>query len=135
VTSTEQQVLEAVERVGRPISASAVTVLLGGVAEGVLGERPSPEVQGALTALRDGGRVASAPSCPVCGTLGEVWMPAGDAPATLAPAVGPDAAETAETLRPLIDEGEIEVGERVELVEGECCIRTARPWRPTPPPA
>jgi hypothetical protein len=135
VPSTRQQVLEAVEGAGRPVTASAVTVLLGGVAAGVLGERPSPDVARALEALRGDGELVSVPSCPVCGTVGEVWVPADAAPRELAPPVGPDAEETVETLRPLIDEGEIEVGERVELVEGPCCIRTARPWRPTPPPA
>ena len=34
-----------------------------------------------------------------------------------------------------IEDGAIELGERVELVERDCCLRSARPWRATPRPA
>jgi hypothetical protein len=131
----EDQVLDLLEDCRKPVTAPAITVALGGAAAGVLGERPEPDVAVALGRLLDDGRVEVLPACPVCGRVGEVWVLAGDTPDGGAPIVGPDLIETAAVLRPLIREGEIEVGERVELIEDECCMRAARPWRPTPPPA
>ena len=43
--------------------------------------------------------------------------------------------DAADAMAPLIEDGAIELGERVELVERECCLRSARPWRATPRPA
>ncbi|MFN8108275.1 MAG: hypothetical protein U0Y82_00230 [Thermoleophilia bacterium] len=131
----DERIMEVVARYGRPITASAITVSLGGVAGGVLGENPGPDVAVALQQLRASGALEVLPSCPVCGTVGEVWVRPGDIPSERSPVVGPDLRETADTLGPLIAEGEIEVGERVEVIEGECCVRASRPWRPTPPPA
>ena len=130
-----QAVLDVLERYGRPVTAPAVTVALGGVAGGVLGELPAPDIAVALQHLRGAGQVERLPACPTCGTVGEIWVPAGEAPAITSAIIGPDLAETAETLGPLIAEGEIEVGERVEVIEGECCVRASRPWRPTSRPS
>lgn len=131
----EYAVIDVLERYERPVTAPAITVALGGAASGVLGEAPGPDIVAALEALREAGTVERLPACPTCGTVGEVWVLAGRAPDVTSPIFGPDLNETAETLAPLIAEGEIEVGERVEVVEGECCVRASRPWRPTPPPS
>lgn len=131
----EDRILDIVAGYDRPVTAPAITVALGGVAGGVLGEHPGPDIAVALQRLRADGRLEVMSACPVCGTVGDVWMVAGTAPDERSPVMGPDLRETAETLAPLIAEGEIEVGERVEVVEGPCCVRASRPWRPTPPPA
>lgn len=129
------RVLGVMDDYGKPVTASAITVTLGGMAGGVLGETPGPDVAVALQELRTTGQVEVLPACPTCGAVGDIWVVAGNVPASRSPVMGPDLRETAETLGPLIAEGEIEVGERVEVLEGACCVRAARPWRPTPPPA
>ncbi len=116
------------------LTPGAVSVLLGKGAEGTLGQDPTPEVHAALEALRRSDQAAVLPSCPVCGRAGEVWTVPDNVPDDPAAPVGLTDDETEETLAPLIEEGAIELGERVELVENECCLRSARPWRRTPRP-
>lgn len=116
------------------LTPGAVSVLLGQGAEGTLGQDPTPEVHEALEALRRSEGAATLPSCPVCGRAGEVWTVPDNVPDDPATPVGLTDEETEETLAPLIAEGTIELGERVELVENECCLRSARPWRRTPRP-
>jgi hypothetical protein len=116
------------------LTPGAVSVLVGQGAEGTLGQEPAPEVAAALEELRASGDAVAMPACPVCGRVGEVWtVPENAAEAPTAP-VGLTDDETQDTLAPLIEEGAIELGERVELVENECCLRSARPWRRTPRP-
>ena len=116
------------------LTPGAVSVLVGQGAEGTLGQEPAPEVAAALQQLRASGDAVALPSCPVCGRVGEVWTVPENAPDDAADAVGLTDDETEDTLAPLIEEGAIELGERVELVENECCLRSARPWRRTPRP-
>ena len=116
------------------LTPGAVSVLVGQGAEGTLGQEPAPEVAAALEELRASGDAVALPACPVCGRVGEVWtVPENTAEAPATP-VGLTDDETEDTLAPLIEEGAIELGERVELVENECCLRSARPWRRTPRP-
>jgi hypothetical protein len=126
-------VLRALEDDPRPMTAGAVTVMVGRIPTGTLGEEPDPDVAEALVRLRAEGDVTSVEGCPVCGRPGTLWATPEHAPESSVP-VPLTESETAETMAPLIDEGAIEVGERVELVEDDCCLRSARPWRPTPKP-
>jgi hypothetical protein len=116
------------------LTPGAVSVLIGQGAEGTLGQEPAPEVASALESLRGSEEVAVLPACPVCGRAGEVWTVPERVPAAPAAPVGFTEDEAEEALAPLIEEGAIELGERVELVENECCLRSARPWRRTPRP-
>ena len=116
------------------LTPGAVSVLLGQGAQGTLGQEPASEVAAALDALRGSGDVAVLPACPVCGRAGDVWTVPENVPADPAAQVGLTDEVTEDTLGPLIEEGVVELGERVELVENECCLRSARPWRRTPRP-
>jgi hypothetical protein len=119
----------------RMLTAGAISLLLALDARGPLGTEPSEEVATALAALSSTGRVAGLPACPVCGLAGEVWtLPERIAPGDRS-AEGLGGREIEDAMAPLIAEGRVEVGERVELVESACCVRSARPWRPTPRPA
>jgi hypothetical protein len=116
------------------LTPGAVSVMIGQGAEGTLGQDPTPEVAAALEALRGSEDAAVLPACPVCGRVGEVWTVPEKVPSDPAVPVGFTQDEAEEALSPLIEEGAIELGERVELVENECCVRSARPWRRTPRP-
>jgi hypothetical protein len=116
------------------LTPGAVSVLVGQGAEGTLGQEPTSEVAAALDALRSSGDVAVLSACPVCGRAGEVWTVPENVPDAAAAPVGLTDEVAEDTLAPLIEEGTIELGERVELVENECCLRSARPWRRTPRP-
>lgn len=129
----KDMVRNALEEELRPMTAGAVTVKVGRIPTGTLGEEPDPDVAEALVRLRAEGDAASVEGCQVCGRPGTLWTTPEHAPEASAP-VPLTETETAEAMAPLIDEGAIEVGERVELVEDECCLRSARPWRPTPKP-
>ena len=118
----------------RLLTPGAISVMIGKGAGGTLGQDPDPDVSAALEELRASGEAASLEGCPVCGRPGEVWSVPENVPSDAGPPAPMSEQEAAETMAPLIDEGTIEVGERVELVEDECCVRSARPWRPTPRP-
>lgn len=117
------------------MTAGAISILLGQGAVGTLGREPSPEVAAALDALARSGELVSLTGCPVCGLEGDVWTVPENVPARVVPPLGFTEDDAATTMSPLIEEGAIELGERVELVEKECCLRSARPWRATPRPA
>jgi hypothetical protein len=116
------------------LTPGAISVLVGQGAEGTLGQEPAAEVGAALDGLRGSSDAAVLDACPVCGRVGEVWTVPENVPDDPAAPVGLSDDEAEETLGPLIEEGAIELGERVELVENECCLRSARPWRRTPRP-
>ena len=117
------------------LTAGAISVMIGKGAGGTLGQDPDPEVSAALEGLRASAEAATLEACPVCGRPGEVWSVPENVPSDAGPPGPMSEQEEADTMAPLIDEGAIEVGERVELVENECCVRSARPWRPTPRPS
>ena len=129
----KDEVQKVLEEEPRLMTAGAVTVKVGRVATGTLGEEPDPDVAEALVRLRAEGAAASVEGCPVCGRPGTLWASPEHAPESAAP-IPLTEADTTEAMAPLIDEGAIEVGERVELVELDCCLRSSRPWRPTPKP-
>jgi hypothetical protein len=116
------------------MTPGAISVMIGQGAEGTLGQEPTAEVAAALDSLRGSDEVAVLPACPVCGRAGEVWTVPEKVPTEPAAPVGFTEDEAEDALAPLIEEGAIELGERVELVENECCLRSARPWRRTPRP-
>lgn len=128
-------ILEILAERRRPMTAGAVTMLVGRSAGGVLGADPDDEVAAALADLEAAGEIVSLQACPTCGLPGRVWTLPGELPAEAAPGIGLTPVETAETMSALIAEGSIEIGERVELVESGCCIRSARPWREVPRPS
>ena len=91
--------------------------------------------RGRADALARSGDLVSLTGCPVCGLAGDVWTVPEHVPARALPPLGFSEDDAEQTMSPLIEEGAIELGERVELVERECCLRSARPWRATPRPA
>jgi hypothetical protein len=129
----KDEVQRVLEEEARPMTAGAVTVMVGRIPTGTLGEEPDPDVAEALVRLRGEGTAASVEGCSVCGRPGTLWTTSEHVRDSPAP-VPLTETDTAEAMAPLIDEGAIEVGERVELVEDDCCLRSARPWRPTPKP-
>jgi hypothetical protein len=131
----DDAIVELLGSQSRLMTAGAISLLLARDARGPLGTEPCEEVATALVALSAAGRVACLPACPGCGLAGEVWT----LPERIGPADRPAAPlgqrEIQDAIAPLIAEGLVEVGERVELVDSTCCMRSARPWRPTPRPA
>ena len=117
------------------LTPGAVSVLLGQGAEGTLGQEPAPEVAAALEALRDSGDVAVLPACPVCGRAGDVWTVPENVPAAPAAQVGLTDEVTEDTLGPLIEEGVVELGERVELVENSAAFAALAPGAALPAPS
>ncbi len=117
------------------MTPGAISVLLGQGAVGTLGQEPSPEIAAELDALARSGDLVSLTGCPVCGLAGDVWTVPEHVPVRALPPLGFTEEDAEQTMSPLIAEGAIELGERVELVERECCLRSARPWRATPRPA
>ena len=117
------------------MTPGAISVLLGQGAVGTLGQEPAPEVAAELDELARRGELVSLTGCPVCGLAGDVWTVPENVPARVVPPLGFTEDDAADAMAPLIEDGAIELGERVELVERECCLRSARPWRATPRPA
>ncbi len=117
------------------MTPGAISVLLGQGAGGTLGQEPSAEIAARLDALARSGELVSLVGCPVCGLAGDVWTVPENVPQRSSAPLGVTEDDAADAMSPLIEDGAIELGERVELVERDCCLRSARPWRATPRPA
>lgn len=117
-------------------SAGAVSWSLGEGASGTFGTDPAPEVADRLTGLVETGEVQRRRVCPGCGRPGDLYALASRVPTAAdedPPAILEG--EIDEAMEPLVAEGLIEVSELIEVERRECCERTGRAWRRTPPPA
>lgn len=123
------QILTAIAASRAPMTAGAISFVIGRGARGALGSDPAPEVAAALTAMVGAERVIMRASCRVCGLPGEVYALRGRAVAGDEPGRGP--AGDRDRL-PAPGDASVEIGERPELVEQDCCRRVARPWRRAP---
>lgn len=113
----------------------AVSWSLGHGAAGVLGRDPAPEVATELGTLLAEGAIAELTACPVCGAPGVLHVLAGR-PADADTAVAPlHTDELSDVLEPMVEAGQLEVAEIVDLDMRPCCARTGRAWRRPPRPA
>jgi hypothetical protein len=116
-------------------SAGAISYRLRCTVGGFLGDEPPSQVASVLEDLERRGRVSRAAMCPVCEIAGNLYQLADEVEEldeeqrVLAPH------ELAEAMRPLVEEGLVELSENVEFVERACCARTTRLWREAPRPS
>jgi hypothetical protein len=113
----------------------AVSWTLGHGSFGPLGRDPAPEVAQELGVLLSDGAIAELTACPVCGAPGVLHVLAGR-PAEADTAVAPlHTEELSDVLEPMVEAGQLEVAEIVDLDTRPCCVRAGRAWRRPPRPA